>query len=623
MPAKVVAPAENRMGNNRLEFFLTALLSFCVLMCFMPNPIAAESASYAVEELNAAKGVFQGNITFQEQGVSPRFFMNWIYIFCMNVLSLSWATTTMLLVYFTIAVTAVALANCVFRLCNKHRFLYVLLLTLFYCAGIAVGLAGWNYFHLRMVGLGTSFALALLALSFLVGKSKNWNATWGLLAVSILAHVHEGFWAFCLAALVWVGQTILTRKWPWRQLMLLPVFAVISAARILPTLSFGAASSGITEQEIVEIYAAYRTPHHLMPSTWGVTTIVKFFLLLMYPVVLYSIFLWKNDRGKLKSLLAYAGLFLLGWLGILGAAYLFTEVVPISLVVTMYLPKFFRFVSLGAVLVYMLLVVTYTERQQPLPAALMVAFAFYANVGKTSLVFVLFLLLVLALLAWEKGCTKLTYGAGLIVFAAGFLPIIEQLRKSWMLWLLAASFVILVSFVGKWRGERREAWIKFGAVVALSGILATAGNERLFRYDSAEYTYTVLGPEYFLRAASPNEGYELSKRFKDLTDTDASYFSDPMSGYSLWFQLNSERSCYALFKTTPSNTDNLKEWRERIRKLEGFQDKTPEEMYVLMDDANYDYLLLPIEMQAGYLESGMYEVFAEVEGGSHCVMYRL
>lgn len=368
------------MKNRKIYMFTVFIISTALFLCFSPNSLGLNNSIYAIEQLHAYdSGLFTGNPAIMFGEKTPRIFMNWLFKQCMQLFSLSWEDTAFWITYAGVLPYSFGTVNAVWRLCDKNRLLYTVLLTIFIARGITSGFPGWTTFEPDTLGLGIAFGFSLAAVSYVIGEQKNWLGAWIMLSLSMLFHVHEGIWGCAALFLLWAAEAIEGRALSFRAFRGFPVYAAAAVLCILPSLMSNAGT--LPDREFVRIYANIRTPHHLVPSSWGWKTTGSYFLLLLYPAGLYLQFCYKKQKDKMKPFIWKTVICLLSWLAALAVTWFFTEAHPSSLIVTMTVPKFFRYISLLAIFVYLSVIKGYLDRKNPAHALCICNFAFISHRG--------------------------------------------------------------------------------------------------------------------------------------------------------------------------------------------------------------------------------------------------
>ncbi len=150
---------------------------------------------YALEQINRYdQNIFADNIAVYVDGVSARFFMNWVVSFCMKFSNGSWVGAAVPLIYFGCVILAVATVEMVFHISEKYRELLVIFLAVLLRKNVNTGFPGWGSFEMASLGMGIGFAFAMLAAAQVVGRKQNWTGAWLFLSIATLCHIHEGMW---------------------------------------------------------------------------------------------------------------------------------------------------------------------------------------------------------------------------------------------------------------------------------------------------------------------------------------------------------------------------------------------------------------------------------------------
>ncbi|WP_224035223.1 DUF6798 domain-containing protein [Clostridium gelidum] len=604
--------------NIFIEVLMTFVTSLCILICFVSASISSDNTNYAIEQLHEYDNfLFVNNPSFSTGEFSPRFFMNFIFTIFMKALHLKWENVAVFFIYLGVVITAIGIVNTVFRLIDNKRIFYAVILTIFVAKGITSGLSGWSTFVPGTIGLGTGFAFSILAISYVLGENKRWNIAWIIIAISMLMHVHEGIWGFCALFLLWIIECIINRKIQIKDLKTIWIFVIVAAICIIPSMRTD--TSALTDAKFVYIYANQRTPHHLLPSYWGKKSIIQYFLILVYPVVLYVQCLYFKNRKAIKNFIIKASLCLVAWCGALVITYVFTEIFPTSLIVTMYVTKFFKYISLLAMIWYIKILYTFIEDNKTVMALMVSAFAMVAvNAGiMAPILFVVLLSLIYYMIKYD---TKLSECIGMlfIIVEINWFNNLGIQLVAVVLGIIMLLAIFQLNVIKKLNNTKKYI-LAIGWVI---GILALSLYGKLYIINNS--SISVLNPKDYLIASSTQDVYDLAELFSENTKKDDVFLADPGSESDAvgWLQVISRRSCYVLWKTTPASKGSIEEWYERYLKVKGISNFDVHKVFNLMNEEGIRYILIDSRQYEKYDESDLFEIYLEAGEDSYRI-YKL
>ena len=548
------------------------------------------------------------------EGVSPRFFTNFITSFLMRSLHMPWEGVTLLFVYLCVVVTGVSVVQIVLRLAKQNHAVYTALLSLFIAIGITSGFPSWSTFEPDTVGMGTGFAFSLLALSCVMGQPKRWNTAWLVQTIALLLHVHEGIWGFAMLALLWVLQCIRQKKIQWGTLKSLAVFWLVAAACILPSLK--ADPSTLTDAQFANIYAFQRAPHHLWPSFWGIKEILRYFLLLVFPGLLRLQALWTRPKER-TDFIWELSLCLLSWCCVVVFTYIFTEVWPIASIITLYMPKFLRYISLIAIFWYLQIILDNADRGH-WEIALMVAMLGLG--AKASGIWVSLILFATVLLTIRQAGVWKPKTVRLFCILLSLASLYWVLGSVTLKTLVLLSLIALLPLVSLWRTKVVLPKKLVTAVYALLTFGIVLFGAHGVVYATADNALTLRTGHDFLVASSTQELYDLATDFQAATTSDDVFLAKPTKPDSDWFQLISRRSCYVLWKTVPSTKAGIEAWYQRYEKVQDMSQRSAADIASLMREISVKFVLVTSSQYNEYRQSADFSLFLH---SKHYFVFRL
>lgn len=601
---------ERRIDSGKLLLFLLCI-SFAFI--FYGKTIAVENINYAVEELHQYnQKLFENNITLLEADYSPRYYANVTVSLLMNILKISWAEVVTIIIRLNFVIYAVAAARTVCKLTNKNRLLYGLLLVSCIFRSSLGTLAGFALNGSMDVFIGTGTALALCAISFLVGEKKSWTLAWIFLALATLMHVHEGMWGGCIVGVIYLSLVIAERRIDWKALRALPIYVAVMLLVVVPSLVNGESVDGAL---FTHIYVDIRTPHHLLPTEWGADTIVKCLVLLVIPILFLLIKRRQGWTGDVhRKLLIVSLLSVTLWIVILAVQYWATVISPNATIVTMYLPKCFKYVTYVLMLVYLKITDWLYEEKRHLQAFfLLLVLVMGMDYSFTvSLLFAIILLAESVLKVEDRIADKDVpfYYETIKLISWMFLLVFVCVLHGWNeVVLMIAVLVFVPEFILPYlRVKKIVNVIICGVGVFLIGY-AVQGT--VLRIDENGISY-ITGTECLISAMG-NDVYQLGTEFKAEAEDCVEFLADPNDVTAGWVQLVSEKNCYAICKCTPSSKKAVLEWYDRITRVEGMDSMTDEELSELMREIKLDYVLVQPERAEELSTSALFDVVAETK----------
>lgn len=590
---------KEKFMNNEYWFSLFGVIAYYCMG--ISNVLNENNTTYALEQIHQYdSSLFANNFAVYNTGMSARFFLNFIVGFGMKLTHGSWTTVVVPLIYLGVFILAVATVEIVFNITEKNRLFLVFVLAFFLKNSINTGFPGWGSFELDSIGMGTAYTFTMLALSQVIGKNKKWNLAWIFLSVAALCHVHEGIWGFCLLFVIYVCQVVKEKtlglgKRHWAFV----VFVVVLGICVIPGL-YGE-PSGLTSEEFVKIYAYYRTPHHLVPSAWGINSILKYLFIILGTALVRIITLSFTNKEGCKEFYLETGLAVGSWIVAICTVYLFTEIFPVVPIVTMFIPKYLKYIGILSQIWCIECIDDWIEKDEIMIAGLSAVTVWCASLQDLIGVFVFYGVFLVALVLWKKYEVKeMKY-----MMPIGVLGIVTGMASGNL-----ANAIVLIFFLyciipwKRWAIMKKTVPNSF-VVIALSVLMLliatkdkvwTICNGDLVRVTSKSYLENAMGGDL----------YNLAIVFENTTDTDETFISDPYSSMTSWFQLGSRRNSYTNNKNVPAAQSQIKEWYERIEETRDILARECDEIHDIMERADVDYILVNIE---NYEKFDMSETF--------------
>lgn len=597
-----------REKNKTFDYEKLLIFLLCVSFAYMfyGKTIAIENTNYGIEQLHQYDSeLFKNNIGLLEADFSPRYFANMLVALLMHLFQISWAGVVTFIIRLNFILYAAAVAKTVSGLTKKRLLFSLILMTCVFRSSLGT-LASFGLNGAMDAFIGTGTALVLLAISFLVDEKKNWMAAWLLLALATLMHVHEGMWGGCIVGVLWLSGAIANRKPNWRALKGLPVYVIVMLCVTVPNLLHGEA---VDTELFTEIYVYIRTPHHLLPTNWGADMIVKSLILLLIPTAFLAIRFWKNrEDTSAKTMLTVSVLSVALWIVILVLQYVVTVVRPNTAMITMYMPKCFKYVTYIAMLLYLKIADSLYQEKRYLQAACALLILILGMDYSFAVCAVLaVVLLVESVFDFESRIIEkempFYYDTiKLLSWEAIFVAVC--LMHGWntvVIMIVAAIFV--TEFLIPFTRYKRV----FYTVVCIFAVFVVGYSieGKIIKLDEQGIAY-VTGDEC-LRSAMGNDIYQLSLALKEASGAEQEFLADPNDVRAGWVQLVSERNCYAITKCTPSSKKAVIDWYERIERVEHMTDLSAGELAELMEELEIEYVFIPPEQYETMDESGLFE----------------
>ena len=578
--------------NNILIFLLSVLAAWAVLLLYIPTQMRDDNFIYAIQELHIYDNtLFTNNVFGVDGAVSPRYVADYLFSLVMRILDGNWSGTVMCFVYVATLILAIAIANIVFSICEKNHVLYTMILAFLFPLN-GNNLAGFSLFAVNSVSIGIALSFAVLAISFVVGKRKSFNTAWILVSISALFHIHEGLYGFAVIFIILFVDFILKKKISLKEHWGIVLYVVAAACIVLPSLLTD--SMTITNEEFVYIYSQVRHPHHLVPSTWGNVTIIRSFGINISLILFRIVYLFLYEKDKLKRFSYEVILFLIAWLGALGIAFIFTEIIPISFISTIFLSKAFKYVVLMTLIWTIQTVAAVLTKAKSLSGFFILFYCFMTH-NLSELALVVCFLIVLSLLFLEyKFVSVSQYGrwnnvlAGIIFMLFAFEDTFENVVTIHRMVILLIIMIWILSESAKWHWFIVSKVVVVGLAVLL---IIVSGQNQFYTYEEGRFKLRT-GEDYL--CTTMGDGlYEVAIDFKAITSKDEVFLADPEKKKAAgWMQVVSERNCYVVRKVVPSSKSNLKEWYERFTKTENLFDMEIDDIIKIMQEEQIQYLLV-------------------------------
>lgn len=579
-----------------LDFIFLLLISLSIVSFFGLNYLNGDNCNYAVEEIHQYNNnIFKGNINTMEASFSARYYANVFMAFLIKVFNSNWFEVAFRLIIVNYILYALVITFLTIKLLKRHRLIAGMLLTLCLMTSPLISISfGLNF--APDVFLGTAAPLTFLSLICVLGEKKKWEIAWILAIISTFLHVHEGFWCAFLLGVIWVAISFSDKKINVKILIYICIYLFFLALIVLPPILN---SSPVDDNYFTQIYVYIRTPHHLLLSSIGKGKILKATVLLLFisSVLFIEFFKYKKYKNEKRTIfiiifisLAYLLLYILH--------YFSTEVYKIPFIITMYIPKSFRFFTFLGLINYIILGVKKIDKKKFLAGVILILIPMIPNLSTDKYNYYLVIVFFILFFILEK--FNLSYlniqskNKAKIVTIIVYLFIIFMMYKNYNYifkrLILIHSGILIYEFIFKCIKVKRKGIFLIFTLLLFGRTFYKSMNGKIF-YISKNGNQYISGLEY-AKKATDLELYELAIKFKNITKLDDEFLADPNSLYSNYFQLFSERNCYVLYKNVPSQKKFVIEWYERFLKAKNMLKADAEELKELLKDINVKYVLL-------------------------------
>lgn len=584
------------------EYWLSVFSVIAFFCMGISNALNENNTTYALEQINQYDGsIFADNFAVYNGGMSARFFMNFMVGLGMKITHGSWTAVAIPLVYLGVVVLAVATVEIVFNIFEKYRLFLVCILAFFLMSSVNTGFPGWGSFELASIGMGTAYAFTMLALSQVIGKEKKWNIAWIILSIAALCHVHEGLWGFCLLFIIYVCQVVKEQSFGLgKRHGAFIIFVIVLGICVIPGV-FGE-PSGLTNAEFVEIYAYYRTPQHLVPSAWGLSSILKYLAVIVGTALIRCLTIRLLNKEQCKEFYLEAGLAIVSWIAAICVVFLFTEVIPVASIVTMYIPKYLKYVGILSQIWCIKCIYDWIEKDGLIVAALLAVTVYCASSQNIVGVAIFYGVFMVAVILWKKYEVEEMQ----FLLPLGVLGVVAGINGSSMIYAIGIIFFIYCIVIwNKWESAKKFIHNTIFVAVMSALMIFVAAKDRAWTISDGRLS-RVTANSYLVNGMG-EELYGLAIDFENTTEIDDVFISDPDAGMTCWFQLGSRRNSYTNNKNVPAAQSQIKEWYERIVATQGIFGKDASEIYCLMIDADIEYILVNVENYEKFDASELFE----------------
>jgi hypothetical protein len=588
----------NKKINRKeiLEFIFIFLISLTIISFFSIEYLNEDNCNYAVEEIHYFNdNIFKGNMSTLEMEFSPRYYANMFMAFLIRVFNSDWYEISFWLIKVNYILYALVVVTIVFKFFKKNRLLVALIVSFCLVRPSLISIAFGLDFS-PDVFLGTAAPLAFLSLICVLGRKKYWMLAWILAILATFLHIHEGFWVAFLLGVIWLAVCCADKKINLRVLSYICIYLFILLLIVFPTFNN---QIYVDEDYFTQIYVYIRTPHHLLLSYIGKWQIIKStFLLFILLIIFCNIFKFKKYKS-IRRIIFSTYFLSISYVLLYSIHYLSTEKFKIPLIITMYIPKSFRFFILLGIISYIILGMRKIKKGMYIRGTILLVIPLVPDLSTNEYNYYMVLILLTLFFILEKFKPNgfiirnrhCKYIAKLILYLFIFFIIFKRYPDldNNLKWMYYA--ILLYEFIYSYiKNIKLKSILLLVILFLFTSNLYNSIKIKIFNIIGNKKEYN-LGLEYS-KKATDLELYEIAGKFKNVTSLNEGFVADPYAIYPNYFQLFSERNCYVLYKNTPSQKHLVIQWYERVQKVKNINELNEEELKKLLEDINVKYILL-------------------------------
>ena len=587
----------NKNTTKKLfEVIFIFLISLTIVSLFSSLNLNEDNCNYAIEEIHCFNDkIFQGNINTIGIEFSPRYYANMFMAFLIRLFNSSWYEISFWLIKINYILYSLVATTVAIKFFKKNRLIVALIMSLCLMTSSLISIAFGLDFS-PDVFLGTAAPLALLALVCVLGRKKYWMIAWILTILATFLHIHEGFWVAFLLGVIWLAICFADKKINIKILGYIFIYLLLLLVIVLPTFNN---QIYVDEDYFTKIYVYIRTPHHLLLSYIGKWQIIKStFLLFILLIIFFNIF--KQKKYKSIRRIIFSTYFLsISYVLLYSIHYFSTEKFKIPLIITMYIPKSFRFFILLGIISYIILGMRKIRKGMYIRGTILLVIPLVPDLSTNEYNYYMVLILLTLFFILEKFKPNgfiirnrhCEYIAKLILYLFIFFIIFKKYPDldNNLKWMYYA--ILLYEFIYSYiKNIKLKSILLLVILFLFTSNLYNSIKIKIFNIIGNKKEYN-LGLEYS-KKATDLELYEIAEKFKNITSLNEEFVADPYAIYPNYFQLFSERNCYVLYKNTPSQKHLVIQWYERVQKVKNINELNEEELKKLLEDINVKYILL-------------------------------
>ena len=584
--------------KDLFEFIFLLLISLTIVSLFSMDHLNEDNCNYAIEEIHHFNNkIFNENINTIGNEFSPRYYANSIISYFMRFFDLNWFESSFIFIKINYVLYALVATVASIKFFKKNRALASLLISLYLMIRWPLLSVAFELNYAFDIFLGTAIPLSYLGLISVLGKNKYWEIGWILILVATFLHIHEGFWGAFLLGVIWLATCFSDKKINFKVLVYIIIYLLFLILLIAPTLKN---SKYIDGNYFSQIYVYMRLPHHLLLSFIGKERIIKGTLLLFFInfILLLELLKCKKNKSNKQAVLNIY-FFSIAYILMYGTHYISTEILKIPFIITMYIPKVFKFFVFMSILTYIILGLRRLGRGKILRGTIFLIIPLILDMSTSNTTYSILLIFLLSFLILEKKNLNLFFFKNkhlkIIINIFIYLLVFFLIYKKYFYLYDQLKFlyigILIFEFISPYIKNIKIKKITFFVVFILLTISFFNSMKGKF-YNVTEEGYQCISGLEYAQKATDLELYELAIQFKNITNLDEGFLADPYAVYPNYFQLFSERNCYVLYKNTPSQKHLVIEWYEKIEKVKNVSEVSAERLKELLKDINLKYILI-------------------------------
>lgn len=579
------------------DFIFLLLISLTIMSFFSIDHLNEDNCNYAVEEIHYFNNkIFKGNISTIGIEFSPRYYANMSMTFLIKLFNSDWYEISFGLIKINYILYALVTTVITMKFLKKNRLVIGLIISLCFMTPSLINIAFGLDFS-PDVFLGTAAPLSYLSLVCVLGRKKYWMVAWILAILATFLHVHEGFWAAFFLGTIWIATCFADKKINFKILSYILIYLFFLSLVVFPTLSNQVYVDG---NYFTQIYVYMRTPHHLLLSYIGKWEIIKSTILLLFIILIFLFNIFKYQKYKNIKRIVFSIYFLsILYISLYVVHYFSTEIFKIPFIITIYIPKSFRFFILLGIINYIILGMRKIKKGMYLRGTILLIIPLVPDLSTNEYNYYMVLILLTLFFILEKFKPNgfiirnrhCKYIAKFILYLFIFFIIFKRYPDlaNNLKWMYYA--ILLYEFIYSYIKNIKLKSIFILVILFLfTSNLYNSIKIKIFNIIGNKKEYN-LGLEYS-KKATDLELYEIAGKFKNVTGLNEEFVADPYAVYPNYFQLFSERNCYVLYKNTPSQKHLVIQWYERVQKIKNINELNEEELKKLLEDINVKYILL-------------------------------
>lgn len=581
--------------KNLYNFIFLLLISLTIMSLFSIDHLNEDNCNYAVEEIHYFNSkIFKGNISTIGMEFSPRYYANMSMTFLIKLFNSDWYEASFGLIKINYILYALVTTVIAIKFSKKNRLVICLIMSLCFMTPSLINIAFGLDFS-PDIFLGTAAPLSYLSLVCVLGRKKYWMVAWILAILATFLHVHEGFWTAFFLGTIWVATCFADKKINLKILSYILIYLFFLSLIVFPTLSNQVYVDG---NYFTQIYVYMRTPHHLLLSYIGKWEIIKSTILLLFIILILFFNIFKYQKYKNIKRIIFSIYFLsILYISLYVVHYFSTEIFKIPFIITMYIPKSFRFFTFLGIINCIILGMRKIKKGMYLRGTILLIIPLIPNLSTDNSNYYIVLTLLILIFILEKFKPK-----GFIIknryyrkiakfFVYLFIILLIYKRYFYLFDNLKLLYIgiLFYEFIYPYiKNIKIKSIILITVLILFISAFYNSMKGKVFNVDGYQ---CISGLEY-AQKATDLELYELAIQFKNITNLDEGFLADPYAVYPNYFQLFSERNCYVLYKNTPSQKHLIIEWYEKIEKVKNVSEASAERLKELLKDINVKYILL-------------------------------